>query len=137
MTTEQQNVETLKRTYEWANRILNANREKFNRGDVERYFAPDAEMITNEQLKCRGIEAHIRHFEELQKKTRSLVFHPFEIITAQGDRVGVYFKIDAEFADGRQAKIFISGFFRLRDGKIVNFTEIAHFDGAELRLENH
>ena len=137
MSTEQQNVESLKRTYEWANRILNANREPFRRSDMEKYFAPDAVMITNNQLKCRGIDAHVKHFEELQKKTRSLVFHPFEIVAAQGDRVGVYFNIDAEFSDGRKAKIFVSGFFRLRDMKIVNFTELAHFEGDKLHLENH
>lgn len=137
MTTEQRNVETLKRTYEWANRILSANRQKFSRSDVEKYFAPDAEMTTNDQLKAKGIEAHVKHFEELQKKTRSLVFHPFEIVAAQGDLVGVYFKIDAQFPDGREAKIFIAGFFRLRDSKIVNFTEVAHFEGDQIHLENH
>ena len=137
MSFEQQNVDLLKSVYEWANRILNANRQPFRRSDMEKYFAQDAEMITNNQLKCRGLEAHVKHFEELQKKTRSLVFHPFEIVAAQGDRVGVYFKIDAEFSDGRKAKIFISGFFRLREMKIVNFTEIAHFEGDQLRLENH
>jgi ketosteroid isomerase-like protein len=137
MSTEEQNVDLLKRTYEWANRVLNANRQAFSRGDIEKYFASDAEMITNNQLKCRGIDAHVKHFEELQKKTRSLAFHPFEIVAAQGDRVGVYFNIDAEFSDGRKAKIFIAGFFRLRDMKIVNFTEIAHFEGDQLHLENH
>jgi hypothetical protein len=137
MSTEQENVDSLKRIYEWTNRILGANRQEFRRADVEKYFAPDADMITNNQLKCRGIEAHIKHFEELQKKTRSLVFHPFEIVAAQGDRVGVYFNIDAQFADGREAKIYISGFFRMRDQKVVNFTELAHFEGETLHLDNH
>jgi hypothetical protein len=138
MTIEQQNIDALKRMYQWANRILSGSeRPKVLRSDVERYFAADAAMVTNDQVKCKGIDAHLRHFEELQEKTRSVVFHPFEIITAQGDRVGVYFKIDARFADERNAKILISGFFLFRDLKVVNFTEVAHFEGAHLHLENH
>ena len=137
MSAEQQNVDLLTRLYEWANRTLNATRQPFSRSDIEKYFAPDAEMITNNQTKCRGIDAHVKHFEELQKKTRSLVFHPFEIIAAQGDRVGVYFNIDAEFSDGGKAKIFIAGFFRLQNAKIMSFTEISHFEGEQLHLENH
>ena len=138
MTIEQQNVDALKRMYEWANGLMTSGeRQKVKRTDIERYFAPEAEMITNDQIKCKGIDAHVRHFEEIQKKTRAVVFHPFEIITAQADRVGVYFKINAQYADGRDGKIFIAGFFLFRDLKVVNFTEVAHFEGAELHLENH
>lgn len=137
MSIEEQNVAALRRTYEWANRVMNGERQKVLASDVATYFASEAEMITNNQVKCRGIESHIRHFEEIQSKTRSVVFHPFEIVVAQGDRVGVHFKIDVRYADGRDAKIFIAGFFHLCDLKIVNFTEVAHFEGAELRLENH
>jgi len=132
-----ENIALLKRTYEWVNRLMSGSGEQVNRTDVEKFFAPDAVMITNEKTKCTGIEAHVKHFEEIQRKTRSVVFHPFEIVVAQHDRVGVYFKIDVRYSDGRDAKIYVAGFFRVRAQKIVNFTEVAHFDGAELKLNDH
>jgi hypothetical protein len=131
------NITVLKRTYEWANRVMSGSGEPVTRADVDKFFAPDAVMITNDKRKCTGIEAHLKHFEEIQRKTLSVVFHPFEIVVAQNDRVAVYFKIDARYSDGRDAKIYIAGFFLMRAHKIVNFTEVAHFDGAELKLENH
>jgi hypothetical protein len=132
-----ENIALLKRTYEWVNRLMSGSGEQVTRADVEKFFAPDAVMITNDKTKCTGIEAHLKHFEEIQRKTRSVVFHPFEIVVAQNGRVGVYFKIDVRYSDGRDAKIYIAGFFLIRARKIVNFTEVAHFDGAELKLENH
>jgi hypothetical protein len=131
------NIALLKRTYEWANRMMSGAGHRVSREDVKGFFAPDAVMITNDKTKCTGIDAHVKHFEEIQKKTRSVVFHPFEIVVAQGDRVGVYFKIDVQYLDGRRGKIYIAGFFALRDQRITNFTEVAHFDGAELELGNH
>jgi hypothetical protein len=131
------NIDLLKRTYEWANRMMSGAGHRVSREDVKGFFAPDAVMITNDKTKCTGIDAHVKHFEEIQKKTRSVVFHPFEIVVAQGDRVGVYFKIDVQYLDGRRGKIYIAGFFALRDQRITNFTEVAHFDGAELELGNH
>jgi hypothetical protein len=131
------NITLLKRTYEWANRLMSGTGHRVTREDVEGFFAPDAVMMTNDKTKCTGIDAHVKHFEEIQKKTRSVVFHPFEIIVAQGDRVGVYFKIDVRYLDGRDAKIYIAGFFLIRAERIANFTEVAHFEGAELKLDNH
>ena len=134
---EAENVNLLKRTYEWANRMMSGAGHQVTREEVKGFFAPDAVMMTNDKTKCTGIDAHVKHFEEIQKKTRSVVFHPFDIIVAQGDRVGVYFKIDVRYLDGRDGKIYIAGFFLIRNQRIVNFTEVAHFEGAELKLESH
>ena len=134
---EAENVNLLKRTYEWANRMMSGAGHQVTREEVKGFFAPDAVMMTNDKTKCTGIDAHVKHFEEIQKKTRSVAFHPFEIVVAQGDRVGVYFKIDVRYLDGREAKIYIAGFFLMRDQRIANFTEVAHFEGAELKLESH
>jgi hypothetical protein len=134
---ETENVALLERTYEWANRMMSGAGHRVTREDVEQFFARDAVMITNNQTKCAGIEPHLKHFEEIQHKTRSVVFHPFEIIVAAGDRVGVYFKIDVRYKDGRDGKIYIAGFFLIRAQRICNFTEVAHFDGAELKLDSH
>lgn len=131
------NISLLKRTYEWVNRMMNGAGHRVTREDVQGFFAPDAIMITNDKTKCTGIDAHVKHFEEIQKRTRSVTFHPFEIVVAHCDRVGVYFKIDVRYLDGREGKINVAGFFLVRDQRIANFTEVAHFDGAELKLENH
>jgi hypothetical protein len=135
--TEAANIALLRRCYEWANRLMNGARDAVTRHDVEQFFAADASMVTNDVLKCQGIPAHVEHFEEIQRKTRSVIFHPFDIAVAQGERVGVYFKIDVKYTDDREGRIFIAGFFLVRDQRIVDFTEVAHFEGAELRLENH
>ena len=131
------NIALLKRTYEWANRMTSGAGHRVTREDVMGFFASDAVMITNDKTKCTGVDAHVKHFEEIQKKTRSVVFHPFEIVVAQGDRVGVYFTIDVRYLDGREGTIYIAGFFLIRDQRIANFTEVAHFEGAELKLEDH
>ena len=134
---ETANITLLKRTYEWANRMMSGAGHRVTREDVQAFFAPDAVMITNNKTKCTGVDAHVKHFEEIQRKTRSVIFHPFEIVVAQGDRVGVYFTIDVRYLDERKGKIDVAGFFLIRDQRIANFTEVAHFDGAELKLENH
>jgi hypothetical protein len=134
---EMENVALLKSSYEWANRVMSGDGLKVNLEDVERFFASDATMVTNDKMKCKGLDAHVKHFQEIQKKAASVVFHPFEITVAQGERVGAYFKIDVKYADGRTATIFIAGFFLIRNGKIRNFTEVAHFEGAEMHLDNH
>src|SRR5882757_2688199 len=127
VSTETENIAVLKRSYEWANKAMDGSGHPVTRAQVERFFAADAKMATNDKVKCTGIDAHVEHFTEIQKKTREVVFHPFETIVAQGDRVGVYFKIDVLYSDGRNAKIIVCGVFQLRDRKIVNFTEVAHF----------
>jgi hypothetical protein len=40
------------------------------------------------------------------------------------------------YCDGRKAQIAIAVFFRLRDAKIANFTEVEHFEGDAFDLEN-
>ena len=67
----------------------------------------------------------------------NLNFSSIETTVADEDRVGVQFKIDVEYSDGRRTQIFVAGFFGLRDAKIDNFTEVAHFEGNVFHLENH
>jgi hypothetical protein len=134
---EAANVAVLKRSYAWANQVMGTKRDPIVLADIETFFAAEAEMVTNDKMKCKGLQAHLKHFQEIQSKTRNVVFDPFEITVADEDRVGVYFKIHVEYCDGRKTRIFVAGFFRLSNEKIVNFTEIAHFEGDVFHLENH
>ena len=59
------------RTFEWFNEVMANPAARISRADVEAHFTPDARMVANGQLKCAGIDAHLAHFQELQRKLTS------------------------------------------------------------------
>jgi hypothetical protein len=55
----------------------------------------------------------------------------------QNNTVGVFYHIDVVMKDGAPGRVLVCAFFELRGGKAAKMTEIAHFEGALLHLENH
>jgi hypothetical protein len=62
---------------------------------------------------------------------------PMAIRVEQNSTVGVFYHIDVVMKDGAPGRVLVCAFFELRGGKAAKMTEIAHFEGAQLHLENH
>jgi hypothetical protein len=127
----------ISRTMEWFNSLSEAG-AVVTRADVERRFTPDASMVANNQPKCQGIDGHYKHFCEIRTKLKSWrVLLPFKVVVSEADRVAAYYQIEFVTADGSRGVIHDMAFWTVRDGKIANMTELVHFEGKDVPLENH
>jgi hypothetical protein len=123
--------------YQWFNGLL-GRIEPVTEKEVRTMWTDDCVMITNGQVKCAGIPAFVKHFNEIRDKLRRWeVELPLAIRVAQGKNVAVYYYINIEKTDGSVGRVHIAAFFELRDGRAVTMKEIAHFEGTHLELENH
>ena len=51
--------------------------------------------------------------------------------------MGAYYHVDIVSADGSTGRVLVTAFFDIADGKATKMTEVAHFEGMQLKLENH
>jgi hypothetical protein len=95
-------------------------------------------MITNGQVKCTGIPAFVKHFNEIRQKLKSWeVELPLAIKVSAQSRIAVYYRINLVKPDKSTGTVYIGAFFDTTNGKFSRMTEVAHFEGAQLTLENH
>ena len=135
---EQRAIDVVVRTFEWFNAVMTKPGHVISREEVERQFTDDAKMIANGQLKCGGIDAHLRHFQELQKKLKSFRIRlPLELSISTADEAAAYYKIDYVSADGSAGIIHDSAIWKIRDRKFALMVETVSFEGKEIALENH
>jgi ketosteroid isomerase-like protein len=124
--------------FKWFNAVMEQPDHVITREEVEQRYAPDARMIANGQLKCAGIDAHLKHFQELQIRLKSLkVRFPLEECITNADECAAYYKIDYVMADGSAGIVHDSALWRVRDGKVALMVESAAFEGPEIPLDNH
>jgi hypothetical protein len=127
----------ISRVLEWFNSLSEPGAVA-TRADVEQRFTADARMLANNQLKCQGIEGHYKHFVEIRSKLKSWrVRLPFEIAVSEADRVAAYYLIEYVTVDGSRGIVHDMAFWTVRDGKIASMTELVHFEGVDVALENH
>jgi len=123
--------------YAWFN-SLEGRTEPVTEKEVRQMWTEDCQMITNGQVKCAGVPAFVKHFNEIRDKLKSWkVCLPMSIRVEEGNTVGVHYHIDVVMKDGSPGRVLICAFFEFREGKAAKMTEIAHFEGAQLHLENH
>jgi ketosteroid isomerase-like protein len=135
---EQRAIEVVIRTFEWFNDVMTNPRHVISRKEIEHRFTEDAQMIANGQLKCAGIAAHLKHFQELQKKLTSFRIRlPLEVSISTADEAAAYYKIDYVSSEGAAGVIHDSAIWRIRDGKFALMVETVSFEGKEVPLENH
>jgi len=135
---ENKAIDVVMGNFKWFNEVMATPGHVITREEVEGRFAPDAQMIANGQLKCAGIDAHLKHFQELQKKLKSVrVRLPLEESMTNAHECAAYYKIDYVMADGSPGVVHDSALWRVRDGKVALMVESAAFEGPEIPLENH
>jgi hypothetical protein len=136
--TEPKAIDAVMRNFKWFNEVMAIPGHVISREEVERGFTSDARMVANGQLKCAGIEAHVEHFKELQKKLKSLrVRLPLEESITNANECAAYYKIDYVMADGTSGIVHDSALWRVQDGKVALMVETAAFEGPEIPMENH
>jgi hypothetical protein len=125
------------RIYEWFS-ALAGRAEPVNAAELRSMWTEDCVIVANGQVKCTGIAALGRHFEEVRAKLRSWKVHlPFPIRVAQNDCVAVRYRVDFVPIHGSPSRALVNAFFDLHQGKATRITEVVHFEGAQLHLENH
>jgi ketosteroid isomerase-like protein len=131
-------IDVVMGNFKWFNEVMEKPDHVITREEVEQRYAPDARMIANGQLKCAGIDAHLKHFRELQTRLKSLkVRFPLEECITNADECAAYYKIDYVMADGSAGIVHDSALWRVRDGKVALMVESAAFEGPEIPLDNH
>jgi ketosteroid isomerase-like protein len=136
---ENQNLDVVIRTFEWFNSVMSRSGGAFTREEVALHFTPDARMIANGQVKCAGIEAHLAHFLEMQKKLKYMRIRlPEKRCTVSGDdKCAAYYVIEYTTAEGEEGLLHDSALWTIRDGRIAEMVETVSFEGKEVPLENH
>ena len=134
-----ENLNVIHGIFEWFNNVMDKKPgASFTREQVAEHFTSDAKMIANGQTKCAGIEAHLAHFIEMQKKFKSMrVRIPVEYSVSGDDKVAAYYKIDYTTADGSPGLVHDSALWKVRDNKIALMVETVAFEGKEVPLDNH
>jgi ketosteroid isomerase-like protein len=122
--------------FAWFNKTV-AEGGTITKADVQRYFTDDAVMIANNRVKCRGIDAHLQHFDDLTAKMKSTEIQPFELVVEGEGRAAGYYRINFKAVDGTEGTIFDLAIWEFRAGKIARMTEIIHFEGAQVSLNDY
>jgi ketosteroid isomerase-like protein len=129
-------IETVQRLFDWYNDLVKKS-GSVTRDDVRRFFADDAVMLTNDSVKCRGVEAHFKHFEELARKMKAIEIQPFEIVVQEADRAAAYYRINFKDAEGKSGTVLNMAFWEFRGGKIAKMEELCEFVGANVTLQSY
>jgi ketosteroid isomerase-like protein len=104
---------------------------------VRRFFTDDAVMIRNDTVRCRGVEAHFKHFEDLARKMKAIEIQPFQIVVQEADRAAAYYRINFKDAEGKSGTVLDMAFWEFRDGKIAKMEELTEHIGTQVKLENY
>jgi hypothetical protein len=130
-------VNPVERVHLWGNALL-ARSAVVTETEVRDMWTEDGSMIVNGQLKCSGITALARHFEELRTKLKSAhVQLPYAMSIESESAIAARYVIDIEHINGTRDKIHVGAFFGIRDGKIQTMDEVVWFENTEIALEKH
>jgi ketosteroid isomerase-like protein len=133
-----ENMKVVLHTFDWFNAVMANPSGVITRAQVEERFTPDAKMIANGQTKCAGIDAHLAHFKELQKKLKFFRIRlPLELWVSGQDKCAAYYLIDYTTRDDGGGVIHDSALWTIRDGRIAQMVETVFFAGREVPLDNH
>ena len=129
-------IEIVKRLFDWYNELVRKS-GSVTRDDVRRFFTDDAVMIRNDTVRCRGVEAHFKHFEDLARKMKAIEIQPFQIVVQEADRAAAYYRINFKDAEGKSGTVLDMAFWEFRDGKIAKMEELTEHIGTQVKLENY
>ncbi len=130
-----QAISVIKSAFDWFNRT-SAEGGAILESDVRRHWTDDAVMIANNRIKCSGIAAHIKHFNDLLEQMKFTEIQPFDIVVDGPDRAAAYYRINFKSASGEEGTIYDLAIWDVRDGKIARMTEIIHVEGAQVALQD-
>jgi hypothetical protein len=128
------NIELMCEIFQWFNG-LSAPRAEVRRSDVARFFVEDCEMSTNGVVKCRGIDAFVQHFEEIQQKLRWFAVQPLKKSLADDLYVAATYDILFEDAEGAEGRIVANVFWQVVGGRVSTLEEWAYTIGQQVTFE--
>jgi hypothetical protein len=128
-------IAVIQELFSWYNQLI-AERRQVNRADMERFFTPDAVMIANNRVKCRGIDAHLLHFHDLAEQMHQTELQPPDIVLSTPARAAAYYRINFVAKNGTQGTVYDMAIWDFVDGKIQRMTEIIHVEGAQIDLKD-
>ena len=135
---ESKAIDIVVKAFEWFNATMGRSDIVIARADIERLFTPDAKMVANGQVKCAGIDAHLKHFQEIQKKLEKFCIRlPLEVSISNQNEAAAYYKIDYTPVGGTPGIIHDSALWHVRDNKLALMVETVAFEGRDVALDNH
>jgi hypothetical protein len=131
-------IDVVLSNFRWFNEVMENPGYVITREEVAQRFAPEARMVANGELLCLGVDAHLKHFQELQGRLKSCKVRipPEEFITSANE-CAAYYKIDYVMADGSAGVVHDSALWRVKDGKVALMVESAAFEGPQIPLDKH
>lgn len=130
-------IRIVRELFDWYNEAITRGGGTVTRDDVRRFFTDDAVMITNETVKCQGIEGHFRHFEDIARKMDALEVGPFRLMVQDSERAAAYYHIRFKDKEGKTGTVLDTAFWEFRDGKIARMVEVVDFVGPRVELESY
>lgn len=113
-------------TLEWLCAIVENPDHVLTREEVATRFCSDARMFINGEVRCVGIDGHLRHFRELQGTLKCLrICFPLGKGITGASECAAYFRVDQVKADGSSRVVHVNALWKIRDGKIWRMVESA------------
>ena len=123
--------------FRWFNN-LGARKIGLNKSDLDQHFTTDVTMTINEKVMCQGVDAMFQRFVEMLDKTESWhVAVPLETGLSEADLAAASYQY--RFVDARKSRgtAHVIAIWRVRQGKIAEIKEMAHFEEEELVLHQY
>jgi hypothetical protein len=131
-------IDVVMGNFKWFNKVMETPGYVISREEVAQRFSPDARMVANGQLLCAGVDAHLKHFQELQGRLKTCkVRIPLEESITNANECAAYYKIDYVMHDGAAGVVHDSALWRVENGKVALMVESAAFEGPQIPLDQH
>ena|ERR1700730_5006837 len=130
------NLKMMRTIFDWSEGLVNAGKQ-VTRAQIEGFFAPDARMITNGELKCAGHDKLLKHFQELQQRFKDIKIGDLTHTVAQESRAAAAYEINFHLIDGRAGTVCTGVFWEFDRGRVREILEYVFFKDAEVVMLNH
>jgi hypothetical protein len=131
-----ENLKMMRAIFDWSEGLVNEGKE-VTRAQIERFFAPNAKMITNGELKCAGHDKLLKHFEELKQRFRDIKIGDLSHTLAQEGHTAATYEIDFHLIDGRAGTVHTGVFWEFDQGRVREILEYVFFKDVEVVMLNH
>lgn len=113
------------RLFEWYRFFGENLSSKPSLEELERFFTPDFNVISNGVEVCASCQEYLSHFSTLSKRCRSARTSSFlEEPILSGDKVVIRYNADVEELSGRRVPLQIIAILTIEQGKIAKWVEV-------------
>lgn len=124
---QHENKEVVKSVYQYLTIIQT---KPLLKSDLNKYFTPNVEMITNDVITAHGIDGFYNHFNMIIKTHTYTFIIPQDAIIAELDHVVIKYKIIMNFK-GKEKVVHVIAIFTLKNHKINRWDEVVYVENSK------